>query len=49
MTSYTERELTAPLKTLRKGETLTLVTSLQLHRLEQNRPLEPQISRILGA
>lgn len=46
MLSYTELELTSPLRTLKPGETITLVTELQLHTLELTRPLEPQIEKV---
>lgn len=48
MTSYTELELTAPLKTLKRGETLSLVTALKLDKIDPKRPLEPQLRERLG-
>ncbi len=44
MPTYTELELTSPLKTLKRGETITLITRFQLDQLDLSRPLEPQIS-----
>uniref|UniRef100_UPI00286D0294 hypothetical protein n=1 Tax=Armatimonas sp. TaxID=1872638 RepID=UPI00286D0294 len=43
MTSYTELELTSPLKTLKRGETITLVTCYQLDKIDPKRPIEPQL------
>lgn len=44
MVPYTELEFTAPLKNLKRGETISLITALTLDKLDPKRPLEPQIA-----
>jgi hypothetical protein len=48
MTSYTELELTSPLKTLKRSETITLVTRYQLDKINPKRPIVPQIQAIIS-
>jgi hypothetical protein len=43
MTSYTELEFTAPLKTLKRGESNILGTTLTLDKIDPRHPLEPQL------